>query len=325
MKNQKELKHYTPAAVLARAKLFLDFQRAFTAGSGLTILIREPDSAALVQWPVVSANSFCSRLANSPFASAPYKEVQHKLADAAHHLAQTQQCFAGLDETMVPVRSGNRILALLQFGQVRSRQSTEEATTRVVEDAAVASHSIEADRLAHELRATRKIHPERYAAFVHLAELFSLQLADWFVRYCGAETPRPASITMRTREWLDAHYHEPIELDDAAKAVGVTRWHLSRVIHRHTGLVFRELVAHVRLERACHWLAHHDMPIHKIATTVGFQSKSQFNRIFRRVHKQSPSEYRQAMLASRVRSLDFHADVPPTAPTICPQRRVCVI
>lgn len=304
MRLRRTRKRYTPAAIMARSKLFQDYQRAFLAASGLPLTIVEPDSSAPIEWPAKTANPFCARLAGTVNACASCREFQTRLATttAARGSTQTRQCDAGLSETTVPVRYGNRVFAALQFGQVRLRASSDFEIQRVVQALATVSPSLDSGVLAAELKATRTLTSAQHAGLVRLLEFFSLQLAEWFVRLGAAEAPRPETAPVKTvariKEWLDAHYHQPITLSMAAKAVDLSPWYFSKVVHRGTGMMFRELVVQVRLERARQLLAYENMKIIEVAAAVGFQSISQFNRTFKKANGRTASEYRSAF-ASR--------------------------
>lgn len=303
MRLRRTRKRYTPAAIMARSKLFQDYQRAFLAASGLPLLIGEPAASTPVEWPSERANPFCARLARTVNACASCREFQARLAATGtpRGSTQTRQCHAGLSETVVPVRYGNRVFAVLQFGQVRLRPSSDDEIKRVVQDLTTASPSLDSDILAAELKSTRSLSPAQHAGLVRLLEFFSLQLAEWFVRLGAAEAPRPETTAvktvMRIKEWLDTHYHQPITLSQAAKAVDLSPFYLSKVVHQGTGMMFRELVVKVRLERARQLLAYENMKITEVAAAVGFQSISQFNRTFRKANGQTAGEYRRAFAA----------------------------
>lgn len=314
-------KRHTPAAIMARSKLFQDYQRAFAAASGLPLVIAEPDPKIPIEWPAGTSNLFCTRLAGTVNACASCREFQTRLAAAAsaRGSTHTRQCHAGFSETAVPVRYGNRVFAVLQLGQVRLRSSSDDEIKNLVQNLTTVSPSLDSEVLTAELKATRPLVPAQHAGLVRLLELFSLQLADWFVRLGAAEAPRPVTTAVksvaRIKEWIDAHYHHPITLDEAAKSVGLSRWYLSKVVHQGTGMMFRELVAKVRLERARHLLAYENMKIIEVAAAVGFQSISQFNRTFRKANGQSAGEYRQASTARRTTSRDA-----PTSEIPLPRR-----
>ena len=85
-----------------------------------------------------------------------------------------------------------------------------------------------------------------------------------------------------------------------AKAAGASVFHFCKVFHKATGLKFTDYVARVRLEDARNRLLNPNLRISEIAYDVGFQSLTQFNRTFKRVFGQSPSDSaRGFLLATR--------------------------
>jgi AraC-like DNA-binding protein len=69
-------------------------------------------------------------------------------------------------------------------------------------------------------------------------------------------------------------------------------FHFCKVFKKTTGLRFTDYVGRVRLEDAKTQLLNPNRRISEIAYDVGFQSLTQFNRMFKRVFGQSPTEFR---------------------------------
>jgi AraC-like DNA-binding protein len=69
-------------------------------------------------------------------------------------------------------------------------------------------------------------------------------------------------------------------------------FHFCKVFHKTTGLTFTDYVARVRLDDAKTQLLNPSRRISEVAYDVGFQSLTQFNRTFKRVFGQSPTEFR---------------------------------
>jgi AraC-like DNA-binding protein len=65
-----------------------------------------------------------------------------------------------------------------------------------------------------------------------------------------------------------------------------------------TGINFTDYVSRLRIERAKNLLLNPNLRISEIAFEVGFQSLTHFNRVFKRVLGQSPSDYRLALAGS---------------------------
>jgi AraC-like DNA-binding protein len=84
-----------------------------------------------------------------------------------------------------------------------------------------------------------------------------------------------------------------LSLAAVAKASGASVFHFCKVLHKATGLTFTNYVGRVRLEDAKTELLNPSRRISEVAYDVGFQSLTQFNRTFKRVFGQSPTEFRE--------------------------------
>ena len=79
----------------------------------------------------------------------------------------------------------------------------------------------------------------------------------------------------------------------------MAEFHFCKVFHKATGLKFTDYVARVRLENARNRLLNPNLCISEIAYDAGFQSLTQFNRTFKRVFGQSPTEFRTRVSSGR--------------------------
>ena len=98
----------------------------------------------------------------------------------------------------------------------------------------------------------------------------------------------------KTRKFIEEHSGEELSLQRVAKAVNKHPNYLSERFKQVTGLNFVEYVARTRFEKACRLLHDGDLRISDIAFTAGFQSLSQFNRVFKRLCGKSPTQFRAA-------------------------------
>ena len=91
---------------------------------------------------------------------------------------------------------------------------------------------------------------------------------------------------------LLANFRNEIRLDEVLHLTGMSKTTFSRQFKMHSGKTFSEFAAHLRLQAACRELVETDRSILEIAYSCGFTQVSFFNRIFRRIVRCSPSEYR---------------------------------
>ena len=98
----------------------------------------------------------------------------------------------------------------------------------------------------------------------------------------------------KARKYIDEHSREELSLTRIAKAVNMNANYLSENFKQVTGIKFVDYVAHARFKNACDLLRNSRLRISEIAFAVGFQSLSQFNRVFKKLSGKSPSAYRAA-------------------------------
>jgi AraC-like DNA-binding protein len=96
----------------------------------------------------------------------------------------------------------------------------------------------------------------------------------------------------KARRFIREHSDEEISLTHVARAVNISPNYLCEKFKKVTGVNFAKYVAQTRYEKACTLLCDPDLRVSEIAFATGFQSLSQFNRVFRKLSGKSPTEYR---------------------------------
>jgi AraC-like DNA-binding protein len=122
-------------------------------------------------------------------------------------------------------------------------------------------------------------------------------LAAWTSRHAERlPPPRPVAPEPRavrlTLERLDARYAEDIGLDELARTVGLSPWHLVRVLTRYTGLPPHAHLLDRRCRAARDLLAGPDR-LADIAAATGFADQSHLTRAFRARFGLTPGTYRK--------------------------------
>lgn len=103
---------------LSKSQVFRDYDRAFTGGTGLPLAMQAPDMLHLVRYTRKQQNPFCALMAQTNQSCAQCYALQCKLEQEAQLQPKTLKCFAGLCETAVPVRVGDKLIAFLRTGQI---------------------------------------------------------------------------------------------------------------------------------------------------------------------------------------------------------------
>ncbi|MBV6500535.1 MAG: HTH-type transcriptional activator RhaS [Prosthecobacter sp.] len=89
-----------------------------------------------------------------------------------------------------------------------------------------------------------------------------------------------------------ARFREPVRLEEVLAVSGLSRPTFARQFKKHAGRTLSEFLNHLRLQAACRELVESDRGVLEIALGCGFTQVSFFNRLFRRLQKCSPTEYR---------------------------------
>lgn len=200
----------------------------------------------------------------------------------------------------VPVLLNDRPLVFLQMDPVRlsdGKFSTFEACAAQMLDDGCAAEDLRRAQAAFQTMAT--VPTERYEALRTILQCFSFQLGELAYRLflqCAENEPPAVS---RARHHIMQHLAEPLMLEEVARCAGVSPFHFCKIFKRFTGLTFTEYVNRSRVEKAKHLLLKPQSRVTEVAYDVGFQSLSQFNRSFRRVMAQSPTEFRSQMKPGR--------------------------
>jgi AraC-like DNA-binding protein len=284
--------------MLRRSRLFRDYESVFTKATGLPLALRPLDYWQLEHQGKKHENPFCALLAENPATLSVCLQAHQNMIDHTGVLPHTVTCPFGLTETAIPVKLGADIIGYLRIGQVLRHMPAKTDTAKV-------SHALKRCGVLFkgEIRKAWErnpfIPPDKYNAIVGLLSFFAQQLSaltnQLVVERQNAEPP----LVQKAREYIDKHKMQPLSLDDVAKAAGASVFHFCKVFHKATGLKFTDYVARVRLEDARTQLLNPNRRISEVACDVGFQSLTQFNRMFKRVFGQSPTEFREHLATGK--------------------------
>jgi AraC family transcriptional regulator len=102
-----------------------------------------------------------------------------------------------------------------------------------------------------------------------------------------------ASLAEAAKTYLAAQMSERITLDDVARAVHASPFHLARIFQQQTGVPVHRYLTQLRLRASLERLAQDATDITEIALELGFSSHSHFTDAFRREFGRAPSKVRK--------------------------------
>lgn len=111
----------------------------------------------------------------------------------------------------------------------------------------------------------------------------------------GAESPAGSFVVNNALAYMRENYHHKITLKDVADNTYVSQWHLSKLLNRHTGQSFSELLNSIRVEAAKELLKNPALRVGDVADEVGFLDLAHFSRVFKKIAGVSANEYRNRL------------------------------
>ena len=94
-------------------------------------------------------------------------------------------------------------------------------------------------------------------------------------------------------KYVSNNFKDDIHLSDVAKELGYHEKYLSSAIHSLIGMNFRTFLALYRIDCAKKLLLSSRYTVAEIATQCGFSSLNTFNRMFLKIAKTTPSQFKQ--------------------------------
>lgn len=125
------------------------------------------------------------------------------------------------------------------------------------------------------------------------AGYISAILGETLLRLDLRERSGDSDLLQQLMMYLLNHYTRDISLEELAKAVGYSKWYISKVIASTFRCNFRTLVNSYRVSMAQSLLLSTENTVSSIAYECGFKNQSSFNRVFLEISGVTPSEFRQ--------------------------------
>ncbi len=104
--------------------------------------------------------------------------------------------------------------------------------------------------------------------------------------------PRMPQVALRARDYLHAHAHEDLGLNELAAVTGVDRFRLNRAFKAAFGMAPHAYLVQLRLAQARRQLAAGQAPA-EVAASLGFADQSHLGRWFKRAYGVPPAHYQQ--------------------------------
>ena len=277
---------------LTRSEMFQDYQRAYTETIGMPVTLRPVETWQLPFHGKRGENPFCSIMAEKSRTCAACLQTQEKLAKDAMDVPCEISCAYGLCELAVPVKLGALTIGLLQTGQVLRQKPTAAAFQRAVAKATELGVDIDNPRAKQAFFLTPVASQKKLDSVSTLLALFAEHLSiksnQIAIQAANAESP----VITKAKQFILEHHTEDLSLGQVAAAVHTSIFYFCKLFRKVTGTTFTEFVSRTRIERAKNLMLNPNLRVSEIAYEVGFQSLTHFNRVFKKLLGEAPTEYR---------------------------------
>jgi len=277
---------------LTRSEMFQNYERAWAEATGMPVALRPVETWQLPFRGKRKENGWCALMAEKSRTCAACLQVQEKLSQGAKHGPATVTCAYGLCETAVPVKLGAQTIGFLQTGQVMRHKPTAASFQRAVARAEELGVGIDNTKAKEAYFSTPVVSQKKLDSVASLLSIFadhlSIKSNQIAVQTTNAEPP----VIAKAKQFIREHHTEDLSLGQVAQAVHTSIFYFCKLFRKVTGTTFTEFVSRTRLEKAKNLLLNPNLRISEIAFEVGFQSLTHFNRVFKNVVGESPTEYR---------------------------------
>jgi YesN/AraC family two-component response regulator len=148
---------------------------------------------------------------------------------------------------------------------------------------------------------TRVLTKQQYESIIRLLSIFAQHLSSLSNQLTVRDQTAESPTVSKARLYITEHQDEAISLNQVAQAVNMSAFYFCKTFKKSTGLTFTDYLARVRIEKVKNLLLNPHKRISEAAYEAGFQSLSQFNRVFRKIAGEAPTAYRDRIHSGSVR------------------------
>ncbi len=155
---------------------------------------------------------------------------------------------------------------------------------------------VEKHKLGKQIQRIFKMEPyDRLINFFNLLNnMYDTQLSSSLEAVSYLKTSKTDSKRLRqVYSLINNNYKEPVNTNEVATELGLTESSFCRFFKKNTGKTFKQALIEVRVNEACSLLANTNMQIGHIGLETGFSNVPLFNKMFKKLMGENPSNYRE--------------------------------
>ncbi len=283
---------------LAGSEKFAEFTELLMKLTGLVMALNSPGGDVRgTSSAIRGGNPFCRLIRGTSEGLRRCTDC-----DRRHHEKSVMKnkpllyaCHAGFLDMAVPVFVQGRHVATISSGQLLPNPPNELEFKKFISRISWLESAESSLRKAYF--SAPFLPREKVMYVMRLLELFAGHLCDSIQRIRELESEKERKEIRLAKEFVEKHFNDPaMGLADVAKYAGLSPAHFSHVFKQRSGMPFVRFVQERRVREAKRLMMRADKSITEICFSCGFNSLTNFNRVFRSFERQCPRYFRKELM-----------------------------
>ena len=240
-------------------------------------------------------NDFCRAVVCNPDGCQGCHQEQLALLRRLGRKLKPQQvsCRGGLIQLAVPVVAAGQHVATILGGKVRVGRSRARAFEALLPQLRLHGGKRDLRRLRADYYRVPVLTVQKLRGAVRLLDMLARLFAETLAHPPPPRSAADPPCICEAKLFVRLHLSERLTNRQVAQALHLERSYFCRLFHRLTKMTFHAYVAQARVDQAKISLLNSHQAIGRIASDVGFQSASDFNRIFKSRVGMTPTDFRR--------------------------------
>ncbi len=282
---------------LAESPQFAEFTTLMMKLMGLAMALNSPDGVIREKFGAEGESPICRLMRRDEEGLRRCTSCDRRHHNMAVNSGKPQLyvCHAGFLDMAVPIFVQGRHIATLSSGQILQAPPDEENFEQFLRKVSWLDYP---EKVLRDAYFDSPYIPRKKVKYImQLLELFARELCDSLQKIKDLEAQLERDEFREAKEFVDKHFrNSSLSLTEVAGHAGFSPAHFSHAFKKSSGISLIRFIQARRISEAKKLMADKTRSITEICFDCGFNSLTSFNRVFRRIEHQSPSQYRGKLL-----------------------------
>lgn len=253
--------------------------------------------------PLISpqhASQFCKVLLSSK-KDSPFFDAVKK---ACRHIANSKRPYVydchGLTQSIIPILVNAQVIGAILTCPIRTDGSPKEFPDGIVKDKRPQAQLEKLYRQLPFLTKERIRHSSEFL-FTVINYIYKNEFDFLVISDSDRQFSRNQEAVVKAVKFIRKNYHDKdISLKRVASEAALSHYYFSHIFKDELKITFIDYLTKVRMEAAAKLLKNRNLNVNQIAYAVGYQDPNYFSKVFKRMMKTPPLDYRQELLKKGV-------------------------